>query len=199
MNRKSPWAVALLGLLLSFVLRDLVGCAPSNVQVDYDPAVSFTSLKTYAWAPDTPPRSNDPRVDNAALAASIRGAVADRLQARGYVQQPNNADFWVRYQVAVARKREVRRVKQAFGPGPTSSQPFGQGLDWFQSGFSETYERQHDAGSVMLDIVHPTTGQRLWRGVAPAEIRFSARLDRQQAQIARAVQRLLARFPPARP
>jgi hypothetical protein len=99
--------------------------------------------------------------------------------------------------VVVANKREVRRVTQAYGPGPTSGLSFGQGLDWFQSGFTETYERQYDAGSLILHILHPITGQRLWRGIAPAEIRFSARPAQQKTQIARAVQRLLARFPPA--
>lgn len=194
MNRTSPWTVVLRGLMAGLVLMALLGCASSHVQVDYDPTASFAGLKTYAWAPDVLP-SGDPRLDDADLVAAIRDAVSSQLQARGYVRQPARADFWVRYQIALENKQEVRRVRQLFGQGPTSDQPFGQGLDWFQSGFSETYERQYDAGSLTLDIVRPTTGQRLWRGTAPAEIRLSARPVQQRAQIDRVVQRLLAGFP----
>jgi Domain of unknown function (DUF4136) len=191
------WTVELLSLLVGAILIALMGCAPpSNVQVADDLTVRMTDLKTYAWAPAMPP-SGDPRLDDENLAASIRDAVSRQLKARGYVPQAAHADFWVRYQIALENKREVRRVTQPFGQGPTASQPFGQGLDWFQSGFSETFERQYDAISLRLDMLHPTTGQRLWHGTAPAEIRLSARPEQQDTQIDRAVQRLLARFPPA--
>jgi hypothetical protein len=189
------WTVELLSLLVGAILIALMGCAPSHVQVDDDSTVRMTDLKTYAWAPAMPP-SGDPRLDDANLAAAIRDAVSKQLKARGYVLQAANADFWVRYQIALENKREVRRVTQPFGQGPTATQPFGQGLDWFQSGFSETFERQYDVYVFVLDMLHPTTGQRLWHGTAPAEIRLSARPEQQTIQIDRAIQRLLARFPP---
>ena len=179
------------------VLMTLVGCVPAHVQVDSDPTTRLIGLETYAWAPDSPP-SGDPRLDDVSLATSIRDAVSRQLKARGYVPQPANADFVVKYEVTLENKREVRRVTQLFGQGPTSGQPYGQGLDWFQSGFSETFERQYDTGSLILDMLHPETGQRLWRGIATAEIRLSARPEEQKVQVERAVKRLLSPFPPAR-
>jgi hypothetical protein len=190
----------LLGVLLLVTLMS--GCSASTLTVtaDYDSSEDFSGVKTYAWMPESPHPTGDPKVDdNRLLHVRIRNTVNRELTAKGYVEQPFGAsDVLVGYHVTVDEKTSIRILNNYYGyeEGWGWSYAYRTGKPYSQIGPAETVDYTYDEGTLILDIAEPEPRKLIWRGVVKTEVDFSANAKTRQERINKAVKQLIDQFPP---
>ncbi|HEX7896907.1 MAG TPA: DUF4136 domain-containing protein [Planctomycetota bacterium] len=146
------------------------GCSGVSTSTDYDPQADFSRLRTYDWLPGRP--QTDSLTD-----ARIARAVDDGLLARGYARAPR-PDFHVAYQVSVGRR--VDSIPGSYG---------------WRGGYG-TEVHTYDEGTLVLDVIEPTSKTLLWRGTATSVVDPNRTPEERDAKIREAVEKLLAKFPP---
>ncbi|MFZ5876588.1 MAG: DUF4136 domain-containing protein [Nitrospirota bacterium] len=176
---------AIYGLLTGGVLLVLAGCAGLSVDTDYDPAVDFTTLKTYDWAPTQADASIDELVEK-----RVRNAVNTQLQAKGYVLSSDAPDFLV--SMALATRTSTAG---SVGIGASVGIPIGHG-GTVSVGGGKSKPREKTEGTLILDFVNPTSRSLMWKGTAEAGVNGASSPEQQQSRINRVVSELLAEFPP---
>lgn len=177
----------------------LSGCSTMQITSDYDPSANFADLRSYNWIPEPQKVSGDPKIDNPFIERRIRDAVDKQLAAQGYEKRSSGTpDFLIGYQVAIGKKLAVSTVNNYYG--------YGVGAGWHHRGarrygasrvyVSEAYVYEYDQGSLVIDVVDPETQKLIWRGSAQAEVDRSASREKREKRISKAVQKILAGFPP---
>ncbi len=180
--RKVAWVGA--GLLV------VSACGGMNIRTDYDPQAlpSFGSYRTYGWLPQ--PQGGDRRVNNDLVQRRIVRAVDTELQQRGYqLVTSGTRDFMVGWHAAIDGKMDVSTIDRYYG--------YRRGR-WGGAGVvvSDTYVREYNQGTLVLDVVDAKSNELAWRGSAQAEVRENASPEEREARITKAVQEILKRFPP---
>ena len=186
-----------LGMLaVVFLTAPLTGCSGMQIRSDHDSSFDFSSLRTYAWVPDARPNTGDPRVDEQFLDEHVRRSVDRVLASTGFSRiEANRADFLVNYHAGVEVKLDESMSSEAhgytegwWGPGhDVGLTPSDAGVD---------YALEFDEGTLVLGVLDPATKQTLWRGSAQTEVFIYSSADARAAQIEKAVEKILARFPP---
>jgi hypothetical protein len=189
--------------LLSRVVPVLVGlglasCAGVDVGTNYDPAAvqRIDAFHTYAWLAH-PKQSGDPRVNNAITDAQVKQAVDQDLQARGYQQVAANAnpDFLIGWQGSIQQQLSAETVDSYWGYpwDPFWGSFYGYGP---YGGPAETYVRQYDVGTLILDVVDAKQKTLVWRGTAKADLGDSPSIQSTRGKIDEGVNKMLEKFPP---
>ncbi len=173
------------------IVLAVAACASIDVSWDWNPSTDFSRLQAWAWLPQPRLLAADPRVDGSLLDARVRAAVEAELGARGLPRvQPAYADFLVAYHVALERKLVATTIDDYYG---------GVGYrHWSRPGYSQTYVREFEVGTLMLDVLDARSRELVWRGTAQAEIVTNATPEQRDARVREAVHRMLERFPPPR-
>jgi len=180
MNYTQSLRVTLAALLLA-------GCSTVTVTTDYDRSANFGALRTYAWRPGPQQGLDDPRFDRGFLDARVHAAVDRVLAARGHQQAtPGTApDFLVGYHAVVRQKTSVQTINSWYG--------YRVG-GWAAYPATHTYD--YDEGTLLIDVIEPTTMKLLWRGVGKGVVDASASAEKRERRINDAVDKILADFPP---
>lgn len=187
-----------IGRIAAILAASLVTAAcGSSIKVvsDYNPETDFSTLRTFAWFPEPPKPTGDPRADSGILGGRVRRAVVADLEAKGFREVAPNAkpDFYVAYQAAVDEKISVRSTPAYYGYG-----------GWWGPGYypmamgSSTSVSQYELGTLILDVVDRERDDLIWRGSGQARLqknddRTSAERDKDMTE---AVKEILASFPP---
>ena len=183
--------------LLSRVLPLLVGmglasCAGVDVDTNYDPAAvqRINDFHTYAWLMH-PQQTTDTRINNAITDAQVTGAVDRDLQSRGYqkVDASENPDFLIGWQGAINTRLSAETVDSYWG---YPWDPF-----WGSYyGPSETYVRQYDVGTLIVDVVDAREKKLVWRGTAQANLGDSPSAQANGDKVNKGVEKMMEKFPP---
>lgn len=170
----------------------LTSCAGITVSTDYDPSADFIDLKTWNWEPakagDRPGED-----ENTLTAQRVKSAVQAQMEAMGYNKVNVNPDFLVGWHASVKEKMDVQTINNYYGYGP------GWGYNYWNSwgpGYSDTFTYYYEEGTLILDVVDSKTHQLIWRGTAKAVVDENATPDQRTAKINKAVEMILAKFPP---
>ncbi len=172
-------------------------CSGIDVNTNYDPSATqkLEGYRTYAWLPQ--PTGKDDRVYNPIVGARVEQTVDRYLLARGYkkVETGANPDFLIGWHGAIHNALKAETVDDYYG------YPWGGPFtDPFYAGgavtLPETYLREYEQGSLILDVVDPESKQLVWRGTAQAELDENANAEKQQKKLDEAVTDLLKHFPP---
>jgi hypothetical protein len=176
------------------------GCSTLQTTYDADPEYDFSGLEAYAWKPDPPPQTGDPRVDrDELLFQRIARAVDRKLTEKGYRKVAvEEADFLVGYYITLEQKVAARTINDYYGWAPAWGYYYGA-YPYGPRGMSETYVYQYDEGTLVLDIADAQSNELIWRGSATDEVNFSSSPEQKQQGIDEAVDRMLADFPPPAP
>ena len=174
-----------------------LACASVRVRTDYDDAIDFTALSTYAWL-DPPMReesrdeggqSGDPFTQNTLVDKRVREEVDAWLTAHGYqpAARGEEPDFLVRYELV---SREVTRDSPVFVTGGFGHYGYGYGGG---TGIGYSGSTTYQEGTLILDVIDPATQQIAWRGWGTGQMR-----DPQMSpeRLRKTVAAILARFPP---
>lgn len=160
-----------------------VGCATLDVDTDYDPAVDFSTLRTFDWFPG--PHESDETL----TLKRIRSAVTSQLQAKGLSPTSDRPDFLIRVTVS-DRTSEAGGV----GVGASVGLPIGGGL--FSLGTGRSTPTRKRESTMVLDFVAPGDSTPLWHGSATDTVDIGALPQEQVERINRAVAKMLDHFPP---
>jgi hypothetical protein len=159
---------------VAVIAATIAGAATaSTVKSDHDRTADFSSYESWAWK-----RGGERR--GASLAeARIRRALAAGFAERGFerVDEAAQADFLVDYHVAAHGELRVRESFRTPGLGRDLA------LD------------RVPVGALVVDVFDAESGALVWRGLVSGTLARDP--ERAEKKTARAVAKLLARFPPA--
>jgi hypothetical protein len=183
--------IAGLALVSAAVLS--LACASVRVTTDYDDAVDFAQLKTFAWL-DPPLREEsreeaaagaDPFTHNTLIDGRVRQEVEAWLGAHGYrlAAALESPDALLRYEVV---SRDVTRDSPVFVSGGFGRYGYGSAV-----GYSNptTYRE----GTLIIDVIDPATKRIAWRGWGVSD---SHDAHMTPERLHESVTAILKRFPP---
>jgi hypothetical protein len=182
----------LFGSCLAVLVLSL-GCAGPRITYDYDSKVNYAGYHTFDWyAPTRAAQARAGGIQNPIMDTRVRRAVEAQLAARNFQKDTSgDPDFLVTYYPVYTRRASRTQVGFGLGlgvfPGVSVgvSGPVGEG-------------RPSGAiGSIVLEVQDFKTHQLVWKAVAGEVLDDADTPEGSDEDVARAVKKMLARFPPA--
>ncbi len=167
------------------VLLALSACSTLRVGSDFDHRTDFGAYHTFAWLSLGHRRQ---RVSNPLVPQRVRAAIESNLAQRGYrlAEDASTADFFIDYTIGSRERIDAQSYPVGFrGPWRWGYPYWGEQLS----------VRQYRAGTLAIDVFDGRTHQPVWHGWAKKDLSESD-LDRPEGPIGRAVDAVLAQFPP---
>lgn len=164
-----------------FVVLAAAGAATARAQdVSYNalPGTNFAAFKTYKWV-EIPGGAKLDQI----VSSQITQAIDAELGAKGLTKSTEDtADLYVGYQAAISEERQWN----AYGGGGFR---VGGGMG---TATSSTIQ----IGTLAVDFYDQAGKQLVWRGSATKTLDAKAKPDKREANIAKAVKKLLKDYPP---
>jgi len=189
-KRMERWTGRMRGLAPLLGILALLGasgpaCNTMNVRYDYEPGANYSSFHTFDWM--APKAARTEGEDNPILDRRVRQAVEKELAARGFrPERTASPDFLVTCR-PLWRNRHVY-TSQSMGWGGRHA--------GFRTRMGEVHTWKE--GSLILEIVDTRTRELVWRAVGEGALTDLGSPEDAEEQVARAVRRMLERFPPTR-
>jgi len=161
------------------------GCATMMTSGSHvERGLDFTQYRTYDWGPADALPTGDPRLDqNPFFQDHMLGAVERQLAARGLERAASGAtpDLRVHYHASITQRLDVRAADSRYGSC---------------TGDECVEVTEFEAGTLVLDLVDVRTNRVIWRGWAQDSVEgVLDDRDKLEAQINRAVARIMERLP----
>jgi hypothetical protein len=170
-----------LSTILCLVLA--VALAAAGVTVDYDKAVDFSKIKTYAWKKGTPAANplNEERVHK---------AIEAQLAAKGLTKTDGEADVYVYSHVKTDKQQQVSVDGFGYGGYP--------GWGGWGGAWTTTTVNVHNVieGTLIVDLVSAGTSQLAWRGLATKTVFPDTKAEKIEKIINQSVAKMFQKFPP---
>lgn len=187
------------GVMMGLLVVGFTGCAASyNVITDYDKTTDFQGYKTWRWYQDQPVAKNDSsstRRYTTFLDKRVKNAVEAEMQRRGFTKAAatETPDMLLAYDFTIENQTRVR-------PDFVSVPSIGIGY-WYGYRYAYSYNRLYNTttvqdyqeGTLILDIVDPSSNELIWRGSAYTTANERSLTDEKVQEI---VTSILAKFPP---
>ena len=170
-------------IILGFILAAMACSTVYDVQYDYDQETDFNGLRTYDWMPEP----SDADIDELSI-ARVKKAVNAALTEKGFQMTSVNPDFFIAEHMGSKEKVQISNWGYAYGPYNRY-----WGGYWGSGGVSEY---RYEEGTLILDFVNAETNRLIWRGAAKAEIDRVNTPEKKDKLVAKAVDKILANFPP---
>jgi hypothetical protein len=180
-----------IGLLIPCAVI-LVGCSSVSVSRDYDKAVDFTEIKTYAWQHAEQPQTDNPRIDDDLIDSRIRTAVESNLNLKGFqLVDAAIADVLVVYFVGFQQRITSSGGSMSVGMSRSSAGRAG-GVGLSSGSNVSDFEEAH----LTVDIIDREADRTIWRATGTRRTSSSTNPQKITDRVNDAVQRMLKRFPP---
>ena len=165
-----------------------LACSGIRVTTDYDPNADFSDVRSYAWLDENSGVEGD-RADVASLLdRRLRAAVESELQSKGIAPTDRSkAKVLVTYHLGVETKLDVNTINTGYGYGP-----YGR----YGGISSTTTVHEYQEGTLLIDMVEPSSKQLVWRGAGQARIREYSTPEEREQRVNEAVKQILEDFPP---
>ena len=152
-----------------------------SVTYDYDKAVDFTKLKTYAWTrgTDLSDELNHKRVTS---------AIDDQLTMKGLARVADRAqaDVLVAYHASFDRNLEITGSTSGWGP-------YGVGGRFGSARVGEVL-----VGTVVVEVKNASTKAVVWQASATTDINPTMSPEKREKSINKAAEKLFRNYPPKR-
>jgi len=161
-----------------------------EVRYSFDASADFSRFKTYKYIT----MEGTDEVDSL-LDTQIKRALDTELTNKGLARiNDNNADLYVRYEIAIREEKQVGFYDDnwQFGPGwhlGTYGRPPGLGTTLDKSLIIHT-------GQLDVDIYDTAHHDLIWRGVVSKTVDPKAKPDKQRKNLIKSVAKLLKYYPP---
>lgn len=195
MTKREGWCRFVAVVTMAPVLAALFACSSLSTGADYDPAVDFSTYKTWAWVEDdlaAAAAGEDPRI-NPLVQQRIRETVERTLRTKG-LRKAEPADVLV----ATSSGFHERQVTQGWGPA------FGifpwrygwrPGLLYYDPFFfPRATVRSFTVETIAIDMFDAQTRRPVWHGHASKV----ADANPDPSEIQDVVGAILGPFPPGR-
>jgi len=163
-------------------------CSQITTHFGVDSQANFGEMKTFNWIPRKDvPVSPDPKIAkrDAIVDGYIRDTVVKELEEKGMTLNQKNPDFLITYHGLVEDKVDLRDFRKSLSDRLRL---------W--GGMSGNIDVNLAEGSLVLDVVDSRTNKLIWRGVAEGTIDRGLPLPEEEKIIKKAIDKLLAKFPP---
>jgi hypothetical protein len=187
---KKGYLVALLSLVLS-------ACSTVKVSTDYDQSADFTALKGFNWLPESVKvEKENAYLNNRIMDVRITKAIDKQLVAQDF-SFSTAPDFYVNYSITSEKKTNIRTYDNYSGYGPS----WGWGVGYGHRGMSlsahtETRIDEYQQGSLVIDVIDPTSLELIWRGIGSKRLPESTDAAEMDKLVADVVKSILSKFPP---
>ena len=172
------------------VLLLLAGMAAAqDVRYNYDKAANFAKYKTYKWV-EHKSSDKDELIDN-----QIRATIEAELAKKGLTKSDSeNADLYIAYQFAISTEKQVDTWNTGYGYGGGWGRYGRYGGMGTTTGTATTSTLY--IGSLQLDFYDVPTKNTVFRAIGSKTIDTKAKPDKQQKNLAKAIQKMLKEYPP---
>ena len=171
-------------MLLLFVAASAVA---QDVRYNFEQGTDFSKYKTYKWVTIKGAEPTD-----SIMSGQIKAAIDVALAKKGLVKtEEGKADLLVAYQGAVKQEKE-------FNSYTTGGVGFGR-AGWYGAGGMTTTSGSTSTiliGQLAVDMYDAATEKIVWRGLASKTIDQKAKPDKQQKNLAKAMEKLFKNYPP---
>jgi len=179
-------------LLTTIALSVLVlGTASAqDVRYNFDKNTDFSKFKTYKWV-----EIKDAAKVNELMDKDIKSAIDTELATKGLTKvDGDDANLYIGYQGGVGTEKQFTSYNSSWGYGPGL---YGGG--WYGGPSSSTTTGQTSTiyiGQLAVDMYDSANKDLVWRGVASKTIDPKAKPEKQQKNLAKAMQKLFKNYPP---
>jgi hypothetical protein len=161
--------------------------AAQKTTYDFNKAANFASFKTYAHKDGT--KVGQPLIDDRIVAA-IDAAMA----AKGFTKAESNPDVFVVYHMAFDKQKDISTFSSGYGGG-YGPYGWGWGGGW-AGGTTTTQVRDILIGTLVIDIADAKKGELAWRGIGQKEVDTTAKPEKRDKSITKAVDKIFKNYPP---
>ena len=180
------------------IIFALTACASVDVRTVTSPDANLGALHTFKVMANAKPRSpsgaqsaNDPMLVNSVSSRALRADLVKGFTNRGYVLS-DNPDFAVAYYASTKEKLNVTYWDYGYDYYPRWWGGWGGG---FGPGPNDPTVTQYTQGTVIVDVINPTTKDLLWRGQGVATV--SDNEAQYEQDLWKTVTAILDKFPQA--
>jgi hypothetical protein len=173
----------------------VAACNPVTVRTTEAPDAHLSKLRTFVIATPGSKRenaisgNNDPMLSNSISNQALRQDLRADFAAKGYSADSSSPTFAVAYYASAREKLDVTDYDYGY-------QFWGRHRYWGGGpGYVEQDVRQYRQGTVIVDVIDPTTKELLWRGTGTAEV--SDDPATYTAELAKTVDAIISQFPAA--
>jgi hypothetical protein len=179
---------------LVFAVGLLLGCASialaQDIKYNFDKEANFTAFKTYKWVAIKGAQPLNDIVDK-----QIKAAIEVEMTKKGLTKtEADTADLYIGYQAAVDSEKQYTSYTSGWGYGPG-----WYGAGWYGGGGLQTTTGQTTTiyvGQLALDMYSTSSKTLVWRGTATKTLDPKAKPDKQEKNLAKAMEKLFKNFPP---
>ena len=184
---------------VALVTLFLVACSGKRaVFTDFDPAHSYASYKTFAWANDPPLVVSGIFPVESSIQNRATAAIKAEIEAKGYrfVANSDSADFTIAY--TLGARDDIQRYQVA-------SKVYDNRENWlwgkqyhsyfFDMTVGEDLREQYTKGVLAIDIFDVELMQPVWHGRASKSLN-KAELKGDAENLEDSIRTLLSKFPP---
>ena len=158
--------------------------SPITVSTKADPDADFSRYRSYAWTDIREVR--DPNVKK-----RLAAAVDRQLQTKGLVRKDESADLNVTMHPRLSKEYTVDPYDKGWdygwGTWATSIGDLSTGAD---------AAKPVSVGTLIVDLVDPSTRQLVWRGIATSPFDSEASIEQRRKLLDEVMKKLFAGFPP---
>jgi len=169
-------------LVALFVLALSGTLLAQDVQVDYDKAFDFKTLKTFSAKIGT-------SWGNPLSEKRVQDAIEAALISKGWTKaaDPESADAMVMIHGATQEKKDLTTFYSGYGG-------YGYYRGWGGMGTTHTSVNEYTVGTLITDIFEAKNKQLVFRGVAQDEL--SGKPEKNEKKIKKATEKMFKKFPP---
>ncbi|MDH3999590.1 MAG: DUF4136 domain-containing protein [Desulfuromonadales bacterium] len=146
--------------------------------------LTFPKGTTFSWSEAASHFYDDERIDDARIREALGQAIKSNLKERGYRVVDTDGDYEIAFVTALAGSLSDMEINKRFGVNPGM---LGDSSD----------TNAYDKGTVIADVIDPTSGESLWRSALQAYVVFDLEEAVRKERIEKAVTRLFGSFPVA--
>lgn len=170
--------------LLSIVLAlSLASCSPRfAVNTDQDSQINLSAYRSFKIiASDN--QGENPILNSPLNRNRLSNFIIGELTSRGYTLDNSQADLGVRFYTLLQNKQDIRSY---------NNNNFGF-FWWFNNQPNQTFTRNYEEGTLIVDILDNSTGQLIWQGWAIGEIDYTK--DKYKEKLAQKIEQIFESFP----
>jgi hypothetical protein len=162
-----------------------VAAAAQKTTYDFDKAAPFAQFKTYAMKDGT-------KTGNELIDKRLVAAIQAQMAAKGFTVDETNPDVFVVYHVAFDEQKDI----STYSSGPMyGGYGWGWGAGWGTT-TTDVRVREIVVGTLAIDMVDAKRKQIAWRGLGTKEIDVTAKPEKRDSNINKAIEKIFKNYPP---
>jgi hypothetical protein len=159
--------------------------AAQKTTYDFDKTAPFASFRTYSMKPGTP--TGQELIDKRLVAA-----IETQLAAKGLVKNDEAPDVFVIYHMAFDKQQDI----SSYSSGPMyGGYGYGWGGGWGTT-TTDVRVREILVGTLAIDLIDAKKKEVAWRGLGTKEINTTAKPEKRDENINKAVEKIFKNYPP---